>query len=140
MNDLHCACASLVVFVDDDVLFLVSLITTHGHVGLPTSTAQRGGLRGVGARGRSVGLRSGDLFSNQACSQEASYSLGMMSSGRTTFRLALSQAPEHVDGEEYAEILRPSGFGTHVLALAKPPSMSRGRVCDTREEKVGLNT
>jgi hypothetical protein len=27
---------------------------------------------------------------------------------------------------------------TRVLALAKPPSMSRGRVCDMREDKVGL--
>jgi hypothetical protein len=34
----------------------------------------------------------------------------------------------------------PSGFATHVLALAKRPSMSRGRVYDMREEKVVLNT
>jgi hypothetical protein len=102
MNDLPCACASLVVFVDDDVLFSVSLTTTHREAGLPTSTAQRGGLREVSARGRSLWLGSGDLFSDQACSQrqEASYSLGMMSSGRTTFRLALSQALEHVEGKE----------------------------------------
>jgi hypothetical protein len=33
----------------------------------------------------------------------------------------------------------PPGFATHVLALAKPPSMSRGRVYDMREEKVVLN-
>jgi hypothetical protein len=32
------------------------------------------------------------------------------------------------------------GFATHVLAFAKPPSMSRGRVCDMREDKVVLNT
>jgi hypothetical protein len=32
------------------------------------------------------------------------------------------------------------GFTTLVLALAKPPSMSRGRVYDMREEKVGLDT
>jgi hypothetical protein len=31
------------------------------------------------------------------------------------------------------------GLTTHVLALAKPPSVSRGRVDDVREEKVGLN-
>jgi hypothetical protein len=101
MKYLPCACASLVVFVDDDVLFLVSLTTSHREAGLPTSTAQRGGLREVGARGRSLGLRSGDLF-DQACSQrrEASYSLGMMSSGRATLRLTLSQSPEHVEGEE----------------------------------------
>jgi hypothetical protein len=36
--------------------------------------------------------------------------------------------------------LQPSGFTTHVLALAKPPSMLRGRVYDMREEKVGLET
>jgi hypothetical protein len=108
MNDIPCACASLVVIVDDDVLFLVSLTTTNGEVGLLTSTAQRGGLREVDARGRSLGLWSGDL-SEQACSQrqEASYSLGMMSSGRTTFKLALSQSPEHVEGEEYAKICDP---------------------------------
>jgi hypothetical protein len=28
----------------------------------------------------------------------------MVSSGRTTFKLALSQAPKHIEGEEYAEI------------------------------------
>jgi hypothetical protein len=56
------------------------------------------------ARGRSLGLGSGDL-SDQACSrwQEVSYSFGMVSLGRTmTFMLALSQAPERVEGEEYA--------------------------------------
>jgi hypothetical protein len=36
--------------------------------------------------------------------------------------------------------LRPPGFATRVLASAKPPSMSRGRVYDMREEKVVLNT
>jgi hypothetical protein len=46
-------------------------------------------------------LRFGDLL-DQACSQrqEASYSLRMASSGRMTLRLALSQAPERVEGEE----------------------------------------
>jgi hypothetical protein len=68
MNDVPCACVSLVVFVDDDILFLVSLTTIHGEAGLPTSTAQRGGLCEVGARGRSLGLRSGDLL-DQACLQ-----------------------------------------------------------------------
>jgi hypothetical protein len=33
----------------DDVLFLVSLSTTHGEVVLPISTAKCGGLREVGA-------------------------------------------------------------------------------------------
>jgi hypothetical protein len=48
--------------VDDDVLFLLLLTTSHREAGLPTSTAQRGGLHEVGARGRILGLRSGDLF------------------------------------------------------------------------------
>jgi hypothetical protein len=34
----------------------------------------------------------------------------------------------------------PPSFATHVLALAKPSSMSRGKVYDMREEKVVLNT
>jgi hypothetical protein len=69
LNEVRpCACASLVVFVDDNVLFLVSLTTTHGEAGLPTSTAQRGGLREVGTQGRSLGLGSDDL-SDQAYSQ-----------------------------------------------------------------------
>jgi hypothetical protein len=34
----------------------------------------------------------------------------------------------------------PPGFATHVLALAKPPSMSRGRVYGMREEKVALDS
>jgi hypothetical protein len=68
MNDFPCVCASLVVFVDDDVLFFVSLTTTHGEAGLPTSTTQRGGLREVSARGGSLGLGSGNLL-DQACSQ-----------------------------------------------------------------------
>jgi hypothetical protein len=50
--------------------------------------------------------------------------------------LALSQTPEHDEGEEQKK-LDPQVFTTHVLALAKPPSMSRGRVDDMSEEKVG---
>jgi hypothetical protein len=56
-----------------------------------------------------------------------------------TPRLALSQAPEHVEGEKKKD-LGPSGFATHILALAKPPSMSRGRVYCMREEKVVLDS
>jgi hypothetical protein len=37
--------------VDDDMLFLALLTTTHGEAGLLTFTARRGGLREVGARG-----------------------------------------------------------------------------------------
>jgi hypothetical protein len=46
---------------------------------------------------------------DQVCSQrqEASYSLGMVSSGRTTHRLALSQAPERVEGEEKERLGTP---------------------------------
>jgi hypothetical protein len=51
--------------VDYDVLFLASLTTTHGEAGLPTSTTQRGGLREVGTRGWSLGLRFGDPFSTK---------------------------------------------------------------------------
>jgi hypothetical protein len=77
------------------------LTTTHGEAGLPTSTTQRGGLREVGVRGGSIELGSGDL-SDQACShrQEASYSSGIVSLGRMILRLALSQAPERVEGKE----------------------------------------
>jgi hypothetical protein len=94
---------------------LDSLTSTHGEVGLPTSTAQRGGLRKVSM--------SGDL-SDQVGSrqQEASLLLNFVSLGRMTRRLALSQAPEHVEGKDS----EPPGFATHMLALAKPPSMSRG--------------
>jgi hypothetical protein len=34
----------------------------------------------------------------------------------------------------------PPGFATHMLALAKPPSMSRGRVYCVREEEVVLES
>jgi hypothetical protein len=80
---------------------LDSLTTTHGEAGLPTSSAQRGGLREIGERGRSLGLRSGDL-PDQACSwwQEASYSFATVSLGRATLRLAFSQALEHIEGKE----------------------------------------
>ena len=52
--------------------------------------------------------------------------------------VGLSQAPEQVEGEE--QETSPSGLSTLELALAKPPSMSRGRVRDMKEEKVGLET
>jgi hypothetical protein len=51
----------------------------------------------------------------------------------------LSQAPEHVDGEEKERVGSP-GFTTHMLALAKPLSMSKGRFYCMREEKVVLDT
>jgi hypothetical protein len=56
-----------------------------------------------------------------------------------THRLALSQAPKHVEGEEKEDLELP-GFATHMLALAKPLSMSTGRVYCVREEKVVLDS
>jgi hypothetical protein len=117
---------------------LNSLTTTHGEAGLPTSTARRGVLREIGARGRSLGLRCGNL-SDQAYSwrQEASYLLTLVSLGCTTFRLALSKPPSMLrerDGEE----LGPPGLVTQMLALAKPPSMSRGGGYGMGKEEVVL--
>jgi hypothetical protein len=51
MKYLDLCLRELVSLVDDDVLFLASLTTTRGGTGLPTSTAQHGGLREVSARG-----------------------------------------------------------------------------------------
>jgi hypothetical protein len=102
------------------------LTTTHGETGLPTSPAQRGGLHEVGVRGRSQGLRSGDIL-DQACSQrhEASYSLGMMSSGCTTLRLALIQAPERVEGEEQEKIGTPR-FCNPCVGFSQAPEHDEG--------------
>jgi hypothetical protein len=118
---------------------LDSLTTTHGEAGLPTSTAQRGGLREIGARGRSPRLRSGNL-SDQAYSwrQETSYSLRLVSLGHTTFRLALAKPPSISRGRD-GEELGPPGLATQMLALAKPPSMSRG-VYGMRKEEVVLDS
>jgi hypothetical protein len=55
-------------------------------------------------------------------------------------RLALSQAPELVEGDESVKIRGPQVLQPHVLALAKPPSMSKGGLCNMREEKVVLDT
>jgi hypothetical protein len=63
LNEVLALClCELGSLVDGDVLFLASLTTTHGEAGLPTSTAQRGGLCEVGARGGSLGLGSGNPF------------------------------------------------------------------------------
>jgi hypothetical protein len=63
LNETLASCLrELGSLVDDDVLFLVSLTTSHGEAGLPTSTAQRGGLREVSTREGSLGLESGDPF------------------------------------------------------------------------------
>jgi hypothetical protein len=63
LNDVLALCLrELGSLVDVDVLFLASLTTTHGEAGLPTSTAQRGGLREVDVRGGRLELGSGDPF------------------------------------------------------------------------------
>jgi hypothetical protein len=105
---------------------LDSLTTTHGEAGLPTSTAQCGGLREISARGRSPGLRSGDL-SGQALLVVAGGFVLVKASvlGRATFRLALAKPPSMSRGRG-GEDLRPPGRATQMLALAKPPGMSRG--------------
>jgi hypothetical protein len=57
-----------------------------------------------------------------------------------TLRLAWSQAPEHVEGKEQDRFGPPSR-ATQMLALAKPPSMSRGRgVYCMRKEEVVLHS
>jgi hypothetical protein len=74
----------------------------------------------------SVGLRSGDLL-DQAClrRQEASYLLGMVSSGHTTLMLALSQAPEHVEGERQ-EILGTPRFCNLCIGFSQAPEHVEG--------------
>jgi hypothetical protein len=58
-----------------------------------------------------------------------------------TLRLAWSQAPEHVEGKEQDRFGPPPGRATQMLALAKPPSMSRGRgVYCMRKEEVVLDS
>jgi hypothetical protein len=53
------ACTSLVGLLLMAMYYILdSLTTTHGEASLPTSTAQHGGLREVGARGRSLGIGS----------------------------------------------------------------------------------
>jgi hypothetical protein len=53
--------------------------------------------------------------------------------------VGIEPSPRACRGGGVGDNLRHSGFATHILALAKPPIMSRGRVCDMREEKVGLD-
>jgi hypothetical protein len=58
-----------------------------------------------------------------------------------TLMLAWSQAPEHVEGKGQGRFGPPAGRATQILALAKPPSMSRGRgVCCMRKEEVVLDS
>jgi hypothetical protein len=53
-----------------------------------------------------------------------------------TLGLALCQAPEHVEGKDSGRLKTP-GLTTHMLSLAKPPSMSRGGM---RKEEVVLDS
>jgi hypothetical protein len=127
--------------VNDDILLLISLTTTQGEVGLPTSTAQHGGLHEVGARGGSLGLGSRDPFSTKhTCGDRRLHThLGMMFSGRRPLGWLRAKPPSMSRGRcrrKYVTLR----FCIHVLALAKPPSKLRVRVCDMREEKVGLDT
>jgi hypothetical protein len=115
---------------------LDSLTTTHGEAGLPTSTAQRGGLREVAVRGRSAGLRSGDL-PDQACSwrQEASYSFAMVSLGRATLRLALSQAPSISRGRNEEDSEPPRSCDPDV-GFSQAPEHVEGGLKYEEEEVV----
>jgi hypothetical protein len=119
---------------------LDSLTTTPGEASLPASTAQRGGLREIDARGRGPGLRSGDL-SGQACSwrQEASYSFAMISLSRTTVRLAFSQAPEHIKGKEYGRLGTPRSCDSDV-GFSQAPEHVEGGVYSMRKEEVVLDS
>jgi hypothetical protein len=56
-----------------------------------------------------------------------------------TPRLALSQAPEHVEGEEKERLGTP-GFCNPCVGFSQAPSVSRGRVYYMREEKVVLDS
>jgi hypothetical protein len=57
--------------------------------------------------------------------QEASYLLRLVPLGRATFRLALAKPPSMSRGKD-GEELGPPGRATQMLALTKPPSMSMG--------------
>jgi hypothetical protein len=60
-----------------------SLTTTHEEAGLPTPTAQRGGLREVVARGRSLGLSLATFPTKHARSRKRLHTrLGMVCLGR----------------------------------------------------------
>jgi hypothetical protein len=62
----------------------------------------------------------------------------MISLGQTTFRLALAKPPSMSRGRDKEE-LEPPGLVTQMLALAKPLSMSRG-VYSMRKEEVVLDS
>jgi hypothetical protein len=107
MNILSCLSEVLALclrelfsLIDDDVLFLAPLTTTHREVGLPTSTAQRGGYVRLMLDEESRTQVWRPYRPSMLVATEGLYPLGMVSSSRTTLRLALSQAPEHVEGEE----------------------------------------
>jgi hypothetical protein len=106
---------------------LDSLTANHVEASLPTSIAQRGGLREIGARGRSLGLRSGDL-SDQAYlwRREASYSLRLVSIGRTTFRLAFAKPPSMPRGRDGEELGPPRSCDPDVRFSQAPEHVEGG--------------
>jgi hypothetical protein len=63
----------------------------------------------------------------------------MVSSGRTTLRLALSQAPEHVEGEEKEKKLGAPGFYNPYVGFSQAPEHVEGGY-RVREEKVVLDS
>jgi hypothetical protein len=54
--------------------------------------------------------------------------------------VGFSQAPEHVEGKGRGRVRTLPGHATQVLALAKPPSMSRGGGLWCEEEEVVLDS
>jgi hypothetical protein len=115
--------------VDNDVLLLASLTTTHREAGLPTSTAQHGGLHEVGVRGWSLGLRSGNLFRPSMLHGDRRLLclLGVVSSSHMTLRLALSQAPDISRGwsRQKSMALR---FCNPCIGFSQAPEHIEGRV------------
>jgi hypothetical protein len=77
------------------------------------------------------------LIKHYSRRQEASYSLRLVPLGRATFRMALAKPPSMSRGKD-GKKLGPPGRATQMLALAKPPSMSRGGY-DARKEEVVLD-
>jgi hypothetical protein len=61
------------------------------------------------------------------------YSLGTMFSGRTTFRLALSQAPEHVEGEEWKRFMTLR-FYNPFIGFSQAPEHVEGGLWHQRGE------
>jgi hypothetical protein len=63
----------------------------------------------------------------------------MASSGRTTLGLALSQAPECVEGEGQRDLGTPK-FCNPCIGFGQAPEHVEGEGYDMREEKIMLDT